>query len=265
MKMYDVSELDRRITFVETDVETENELGEIELGDRDLCTVWAKVQEIKEKERYRADKIDAERDYEIIIRYKKGIKQTMKIRYQDRILEIISPPVELGRREYLEIMAKEYTTDEDRYENKNKVSNLKVVLGLPASGKTSYVEEVMTDKDLVMDLDKIVMAMTDKDMHDRNNNSKEAVGIANKMMGNFLEDIKNEYDRYENIYYIRVVLANEEKEKLKKLGAKFYLIDTSKKLVESRLLDQGRANLISKIPDWEKWYENNRDLYEVVK
>lgn len=114
---YEIGELDRRITFIAVDEEVENEIGEIELGDREIATVWAKVLEVKGKEKYKADKIDAYRDYEIICRYRPDINQTMEIEYKERRLEIISPPVELGRRRYLEIIAREKVSENDRYQS----------------------------------------------------------------------------------------------------------------------------------------------------
>ena len=111
--MYDIGELDRRITFIKTDAEVENDFGELENTEEELATVWAKVLEIKGRERYKNNKINAELDYEIICRYRADIDQTMEIEYKGRKLEILSV-VELGRRKYLEIIASEKVSDNVR-------------------------------------------------------------------------------------------------------------------------------------------------------
>lgn len=115
---YRIGSLDRRITFIKTDIKKENELGELENKDEVFDEVWAQVLEVKGSEQYKLEKVDANRDYEIIIRYRTDIDNTMEIDYEGRRLEILGPPTEIGRRRYLEIMAREKVTEYDRYRGK---------------------------------------------------------------------------------------------------------------------------------------------------
>lgn len=51
----------------------------------------------------------AERPARVRIRYRTGITNTMRLVDGDRIMQIVSMPAELGRREGLELMVKDYS------------------------------------------------------------------------------------------------------------------------------------------------------------
>lgn len=95
--------LDRRITILNPIGETENEMEEIVLGLEEVATVWASVEALRGREYLEAQKIRAEVTYRVIIRYRNDIKPTMRIKFDNRELEIQSV-IEIGRKKYLELM-----------------------------------------------------------------------------------------------------------------------------------------------------------------
>lgn len=99
--------LDRRITILEPSGTVENEVGEEVPVLKEIDTVWAKVEELRGKELLEAQKINPELTYRITIRYRKGIHSAMVLDYEGRRLELASPPIEIGRRKYLELMCTE--------------------------------------------------------------------------------------------------------------------------------------------------------------
>ncbi len=106
---YSIGQLDRRITFIDPKADIENKWGELVPGRKEIATVWAKVEELRGKEKLKAGKDYATTDIQVICRYRDDIKTDMVIEYEDRELEVKSI-IELGRRRYLEIMCEEIAT-----------------------------------------------------------------------------------------------------------------------------------------------------------
>ena len=74
-----------------------------------VVTVWANVQDALPSRGERlADGINiSSRPARIRIRFRTDITADMRIIYGDRVMQIVGPPAELGRREGLEMMAVE--------------------------------------------------------------------------------------------------------------------------------------------------------------
>ncbi|MFS1519684.1 phage head closure protein [Bacillus sp. SCS-151] len=73
-----------------------------------IAHVWADVNPLRGRELYRAKQIHPEATYMFIIRYRPGISHDMRVRYGERLFEIVAPPLndkEVNR--YLEITCKE--------------------------------------------------------------------------------------------------------------------------------------------------------------
>jgi len=60
----------------------------------DFDTVWAAVEPIRGREYFAAAAVNAESTIRVRIRYRKGITSDMRVKYGDRLLEIISPPID---------------------------------------------------------------------------------------------------------------------------------------------------------------------------
>ena len=118
-----------------------------------------------------------------------------------------------------------------------------VVLGYPASGKTTYVRGKMTGLDIVLDLDRLVTAMTYRDGHDRTGSAFHAVRIADDMIKQVARDVRVKGYSFNTLYVIRSRLSDEELAFLRGARAKFYWIDTDKETCLERLRQQGRESL----------------------
>lgn len=77
----------------------------------EVITVWANVQDALPSRGERlAEGINvASRPARVRIRYREGITSAMRFVMGDRIMQIVSAPAELGRREALEFMVVDYT------------------------------------------------------------------------------------------------------------------------------------------------------------
>lgn len=78
-----------------------------------VATVWAQVREMlpSRGERLADNLVLANRPARIRMRYRTDITADMQILYAGRTLQIMGPPVELGRREGLEMMAQDFSTE----------------------------------------------------------------------------------------------------------------------------------------------------------
>lgn len=87
--MLDIGRLNKRITFCRY-VETENELGQCVQALEEVKTVWATVEPTTGKEYYDAQKVRNEQTWNIYTRYFIDINTDMKIKYKERLFNIIS-------------------------------------------------------------------------------------------------------------------------------------------------------------------------------
>lgn len=104
---YNSGSFRHKITFQQY-VESENELGDTIKGWEDFKSVWAMIKTTQGKEFIQAAAVQGERTVRFVIRYTTGITNDMKIFYDGREFDIISPPInddELDKT--LTIMARE--------------------------------------------------------------------------------------------------------------------------------------------------------------
>jgi head-tail adaptor len=77
-----------------------------------IATVWAEVQDVLPS---RSEKLSegldiARRPARVRMLYRSDITADMRLKMGDRIMEIVAGPVEIGRRDGLEMMVVDYTT-----------------------------------------------------------------------------------------------------------------------------------------------------------
>ena len=111
--MITAGSLDRRITFEARQEAQSGPYNRVAVTWVPQATVWAQVQDVLPS---KAESVDnslsmANRPCRIRIRWREDITGTMRIDYEGRKLRIISGPVELGRREGMELMAEELSTE----------------------------------------------------------------------------------------------------------------------------------------------------------
>lgn len=102
-----IGDLNKRITFIKRG-EFEDALGQIKHGYFDYKTVWATVKALRGGEYYEAQKLRPETTYKITTRYHDCITPDMRIRYNDKIMEILTVQNVAECNTMLEIQAVEY-------------------------------------------------------------------------------------------------------------------------------------------------------------
>lgn len=77
-----------------------------------LATVWAERQDAlpSRSESVQQGLAQARNQVRYRIRYRADVDSTMRIRDGDEVLQIVGGPAEIGRREYLELVAEKYST-----------------------------------------------------------------------------------------------------------------------------------------------------------
>lgn len=125
-----------------------------------------------------------------------------------------------------------------------------IVYGSPLSGKTSYVTDVMSEGDLIVDMDSIWQCISGCSRYIKPPRLKANVfGIRDKL----LEDIKYRRGKWLNAYVIGGYPFTGERERLSdSLGAREIFIDTSKEICLDRL-----ANCTDRdYNEWQKYIED---------
>lgn len=74
----------------------------------EVATVWGEVDPLRGREFFASRQIQAEQTHRISFRYIKGIKPTMRIRWGERIFEIVAPALNPYEANYeIQLMCKE--------------------------------------------------------------------------------------------------------------------------------------------------------------
>ena len=85
----DIGELNKKIDIIDFDY-GEDEIGQDVREEMSNQKMWAKVEQTESKETVKNLKNEAQEEKEFTIRYRKGIKKTMKIRYREKNYDITS-------------------------------------------------------------------------------------------------------------------------------------------------------------------------------
>ena len=85
----DIGELNKKIEIIDFNF-GEDEIGQDIREEMPHKKIWAKVEQTESKETVKNLKNEAQEEKEFTIRYRKGIKKTMKIRYREKNYDITS-------------------------------------------------------------------------------------------------------------------------------------------------------------------------------
>ena len=97
--------LDRQI-ILKSYAEVTDTFGGITETYTDVATVWASVQDLRGNQFFAAQQINSGITTKFRIRYRSDIDARWRISFKGKEYDIIGVPVEVGRNESLEIMAK---------------------------------------------------------------------------------------------------------------------------------------------------------------
>ncbi len=100
-------DLRHRITIQELTEVKDPLSGEVTNDWKDICTIWAEIRALRGREYFAAQQTIAESSHEITIRYRKGIKPTMRAVHDDRIFDIQAVLDKDGKMRYLSLVCKE--------------------------------------------------------------------------------------------------------------------------------------------------------------
>ena len=81
--------LRHRIT-IQQQVKSQNAIKEWVTSWEDWATVWASIEPAAGSQYYEAKQLDSKVDGKIRIRYRMGVKPTMRVLYGNRVLSIVS-------------------------------------------------------------------------------------------------------------------------------------------------------------------------------
>lgn len=124
-----------------------------------------------------------------------------------------------------------------------------IIHGSPLSGKTSYVESVLQQGDLVVDIDNIWECVSGQDRYIKPNRLKSVVF---SVRDNLLECVQYRKGKWNNAYIIGAYPFEAERERLcNTLGAKLIHIDTSKEECKLRLEGSDRD-----VREWNKYIDD---------
>ena len=122
-----------------------------------------------------------------------------------------------------------------------------IVYGSPLSGKSSYVSEVMTEGDLVIDMDSIWQCVSGQPRYVKPQRLRSVVFA---VRDNLLESVKYRRGKWLNAYVIGGYPFQAERERLiDSLGAREIFIDTDKDTCLQRLHESGDRD----ITEWTKY------------
>lgn len=109
----DAGTLDRRVTILTRAETVDQTYGTQTVTWTPLATVWANVRDMVPSRGERlADGVEiANRPCRVRMRYRADVTSAMRLQIGGRQLRIITQPAELGRREGLELIAEELTTE----------------------------------------------------------------------------------------------------------------------------------------------------------
>ncbi|MGK0575518.1 HNH endonuclease [Macrococcus capreoli] len=128
-----------------------------------------------------------------------------------------------------------------------------VVVGLPGSGKSTFVDiNCDRDKDIVIDMDELIVTMTNKPLHDRTLNAYDAVDMANDMIRALIDNLTLLKYKFRRIWLIRSSLSTSESNKLKSINCRFVHILRQRNLCEHTVSVAGRtipSNVFTQIED----------------
>lgn len=124
------------------------------------------------------------------------------------------------------------------------------IYGAPCSGKSSYVESIRGNSDIICDIDLIWQALTDKRYYKPDALKSNAFSLYNAL----LEQIKTRQGKWQRAYIIAGGAHKGDRERLiQSLGAEPIFIDTPKETcIEHLYSDEERVNVRS---EWEGYID----------
>lgn len=131
-----------------------------------------------------------------------------------------------------------------------------IVYGSPLSGKSTYVNDVMSAGDLIIDIDSIWQAVSGQPRYIKPNRLKSVVF---SVRDNLLESVRYRRGKWNNAYIIGGYPYQAERERLvDSLGAREILIDTERDECIRRLEEDNERDHL----EWIKYIDDWFNIYK---
>lgn len=129
-----------------------------------------------------------------------------------------------------------------------------IVYGSPLSGKSTMVSELYQYGDIVLDIDRLWMAVTYEDRHVKPNNIRFNIF---KLRDELLDQIKTRYGNWYDAYIIMSLADKYERERIQKeLGAELiYCESTKEECIKRAIKDNRPSEWLRYIDEWWEKYE----------
>lgn len=136
-----------------------------------------------------------------------------------------------------------------------RIATLKIVYGAPCSGKSTYVTDNITDKDIKFDFDEILAAISNSSLHD---NREELIDYGTEIRGLLIEKAAND-SNIDTAYIITCKITDKLLEQLGEIEAEYILIEKSKEEIFEQLENddtrEDKEHWKALINEWFEWYE----------
>ncbi|MFD1675410.1 phage head closure protein [Alicyclobacillus fodiniaquatilis] len=104
-----IGDLRRRVTL-QSQQQTRDEDGMVNIAWVDVATVWASIVSVSGKEYFSAAAVNAETDKKVTIRYRSDVDSSWRVMVDGQVNEVIDPLDEDGTRRFLTLMCKAVMT-----------------------------------------------------------------------------------------------------------------------------------------------------------
>lgn len=82
----------RHLVSLEKYVETQDAFGQPKMAYQELMKAWAEIRPLLSYESFNEKQENTEQTHRIKIRYRPGIEQTMRFKYDNRYFEVVGAP-----------------------------------------------------------------------------------------------------------------------------------------------------------------------------
>lgn len=127
-----------------------------------------------------------------------------------------------------------------------------IVYGAPCSGKTSYVLENMTDKDIIIDMDRLYSAIGSGRMYDKPTEIKDVIFHARNAL---YEAVQQRLGNWRTAWVVATLPYAKDRELLaERLGAELVYIQTNKDICMQRLYESEERQAVAN--EWARFIDD---------
>ena len=128
-----------------------------------------------------------------------------------------------------------------------------VITGPPAAGKSSWIREHATARDIVIDLDLIALALAGPGAH-HHDHSPELLRVAYRARQAAVHEAEQMADKVD-VYLIHTMPQAKARARYRRLGARIVTVDPGEAVVRQRVQDMRQPGMDAVVT---RWYQGHR-------